>query len=105
MCIYILLERRKVPKKRQFGVVMDLWPVMQREFPIIYNNEEMEYLRGSRCRYWIRSLKNLYRKQFKAICEAVPEFADLKIQVGEFFEVMTLVTSRFFDFKAADGSK
>jgi len=48
---FIMMVKKKIvstPNKRvQFSEYIDLLPLSSREFPVLFNNKELEYLNGS----------------------------------------------------------
>ena len=44
-----MLERRKDPAESDFGSCIDLWPSEFKEFPIMFKDDELEYLKESYC--------------------------------------------------------
>jgi len=50
MCAHILSERTKEKDKCNFSHMFDLYPRNSREFPILFNNDELSYLEGSKAK-------------------------------------------------------
>ena len=53
---YIMMERRKKPRDREFNIALDLWPRDCRDFPIMFNKYELEYLEGCHLHSYITGI-------------------------------------------------
>ena len=47
LCTYLLFETLKMPEDREFGALIDLLPESCRNFPVLWDESQIRYLRGS----------------------------------------------------------
>ena len=77
---------KKNPSLREFAPMLELLPKNCREFPALFNEDELSYLEGSPFRDVVADVQQDYLEIYERIREAIPDFQEFDI--GQFFETM-----------------
>ena len=86
--MFVMLERRKDPKSkdRDYPEIVDALPRVVKEFPLVYTEEELNYLKGSFSKVLIyRDIQDMY-KEYLSYCEDMTDFKEFPFK--EYLEVM-----------------
>ena len=87
------MEEKRM-KKRIFGPVLDVLPKSYQHFPVLFNEDELSYLKGSPLLDAIHSEKEALRKNYLFICHCVPQFKQFPLE--EYIEQALITGSRIF---------
>ncbi len=92
LATFIMQERRKSESDWQY--YMDILPKDGRDFPIFFSQEEKKQLEGSPFLDQIEEKIEDIEKDYKLICQEVPEYE--KFPISEYSEIRMMVSSRIF---------
>lgn len=99
---YLMQERRKEAKDREFEPFLDILPKECVDFPIFFTEDQLAYLAGSPFLKLIEEKKEDIKSDYDLICKEVPDFAQFNLT--EYSEVRMMTCSRIFGI-TVDGVK
>ena len=79
-----------------FDTYLDLLPKGIREFPILFNEGELNYLAGCSCNPWLTARKDLFAELYSELAKEVDGYKK-RFKRKEFVEVISLIYDRFFN--------
>jgi histone-lysine N-methyltransferase SETD3 len=91
-----LLELKK-EDKNDYQPYLDILPSSFDEFPHMYTDDELEWLKGSEILKAIEENKKMQREDYDIICNLVEEYKQFNYK--DYLDVATTINSRVFSIK------